>query len=108
MFRIAGYIAEFGIVAVALAVAAGSGNAVAQQTKLKWAHVYETSEPYHKWSVWAAGEIEGCRAGPRIGAEGENGARSYFAEDLIGGHGAAVGAALAPASPVERHRGLHP
>jgi len=28
------------------------------QTKLKWAHVYETSEPYHKWSVWAAGEIE--------------------------------------------------
>ena len=28
------------------------------QTKLKWAHVYETSEPFHKWSVWAAGEIE--------------------------------------------------
>ena len=28
------------------------------QTKLKWAHVYETSEPYHKWSVWAAQEIE--------------------------------------------------
>ena len=28
------------------------------QTKLKWAHVYETSEPYHKWSVWAAAEIE--------------------------------------------------
>ncbi len=24
------------------------------QTKLKWAHVYETSEPFHKWSVWAA------------------------------------------------------
>src|SRR5215831_9783719 len=35
-----------------------SGVALAQQTKLKWAHVYETSEPYHKWSVWAAGEIE--------------------------------------------------
>src|SRR3954451_6570697 len=35
-----------------------TGTAVAQQTKLKWAHVYETSEPYHKWSVWAAGEIE--------------------------------------------------
>src|SRR5881397_2518324 len=32
-------------------------NAFAQ-TKLKWAHVYETSEPYHKWSVWAAQEIE--------------------------------------------------
>ncbi len=29
----------------------------AAQTKLKWAHVYETSEPYHKWSVWAADEI---------------------------------------------------
>jgi tripartite ATP-independent transporter DctP family solute receptor len=35
-----------------------SGAALAQQTKLKWAHVYETSEPYHKWSVWAAAEIE--------------------------------------------------
>ncbi|HEX3138328.1 MAG TPA: TRAP transporter substrate-binding protein DctP, partial [Casimicrobiaceae bacterium] len=35
----------------------GSGAALAQ-TKLKWAHVYETSEPYHKWSVWAASEIE--------------------------------------------------
>jgi len=35
----------------------GSGGALAQ-TKLKWAHVYETSEPYHKWSVWAASEIE--------------------------------------------------
>ena len=30
----------------------------AAQTKLKWAHVYETSEPYHKWSVWAADEIK--------------------------------------------------
>ena len=29
----------------------------AAQTKLKWAHVYETSEPFHRWSVWAAGEI---------------------------------------------------
>jgi tripartite ATP-independent transporter DctP family solute receptor len=27
------------------------------QTKLKWAHGYETSEPFHKWSVWAAEEI---------------------------------------------------
>jgi len=38
-------------------VCIGSGAALAQ-TKLKWAHVYETSEPYHTWSVWAAGEIE--------------------------------------------------
>ena len=27
------------------------------QTKLKWAHVYETSEPYHTQALWAAGEI---------------------------------------------------
>lgn len=39
---------------VALAVA---GSAFAQ-TKLKWAHVYETSEPYHTESVWAAEEIK--------------------------------------------------
>jgi tripartite ATP-independent transporter DctP family solute receptor len=46
---------------VALIVGAmyiASSVAMAQQTKLKWAHVYETAEPYHKWSVWAAGEIE--------------------------------------------------
>src|SRR5258706_7423204 len=29
----------------------------AAQTKLKFAHVYETSEPYHTAAVWAAGEI---------------------------------------------------
>jgi tripartite ATP-independent transporter DctP family solute receptor len=28
------------------------------QTNLKWAHVYETSEPFHTESVWAAQEIE--------------------------------------------------
>ncbi|MBC7469453.1 MAG: sialic acid TRAP transporter substrate-binding protein SiaP [Ramlibacter sp.] len=28
------------------------------QNKLKWAHVYETSEPFHKWSVWAGDEIK--------------------------------------------------
>lgn len=27
------------------------------QTKLKWAHVYEASEPFHTESVWAAGEF---------------------------------------------------
>lgn len=27
------------------------------QTKLKWAHVYETSEPFHTESVWAAQEF---------------------------------------------------
>jgi tripartite ATP-independent transporter DctP family solute receptor len=41
----------FVVAASALAISASA------QTKLKWAHVYETSEPFHKWSVWAAGEI---------------------------------------------------
>src|SRR6266496_2367307 len=41
-----------------LAVLILASGAALAQTKLKWAHVYETSEPYHTWSVWAAGEIE--------------------------------------------------
>jgi tripartite ATP-independent transporter DctP family solute receptor len=44
-----------GIVALALALA-GPTAALAQQ-KLKFAHVYETAEPYHTQAVWAAGEI---------------------------------------------------
>jgi len=40
--------------AAALMAATTAGQA---QTKLKWAHVYETSEPFHTASVWAAGEI---------------------------------------------------
>jgi tripartite ATP-independent transporter DctP family solute receptor len=28
------------------------------QTKIKWAHVYEINEPYHKQSLWAAEEIK--------------------------------------------------
>jgi tripartite ATP-independent transporter DctP family solute receptor len=39
-----------------LALAAFSTAAIAQQ-KLKFAHVYETSEPYHTYAVWAAGEV---------------------------------------------------
>jgi len=46
---------RLGLVAAALALV--SGGALAQQ-KLKWAHVYETSEPYHTQSVWAAEEIK--------------------------------------------------
>ncbi|MDQ3026937.1 MAG: sialic acid TRAP transporter substrate-binding protein SiaP [Pseudomonadota bacterium] len=42
-----------GVAILALAVSTG----VAAQTKLKFAHVYETSEPYHTAAVWAAGEI---------------------------------------------------
>ena len=33
-----------------------AGGPAAAQQKLKWAHVYETSEPYHTESVWAAAE----------------------------------------------------
>ena len=41
------------------AFAALAASAAAQaQTKLKWAHVYGTSEPYHTESVGAAGEIK--------------------------------------------------
>jgi len=40
--------------ATALMAATNVGMA---QTKLKWAHVYETSEPFHTASVWAAQEI---------------------------------------------------
>jgi len=28
------------------------------QTKLKWAHVFESSEPYHRWAVWAGDEFK--------------------------------------------------
>jgi tripartite ATP-independent transporter DctP family solute receptor len=38
--------------------AMGSFGLAHAQTKLKWAHVYETSEPFHKWSVWAGDEIK--------------------------------------------------
>ena len=41
-----------------LASAAGLSSIASAQTKLKWAHVYETSEPFHKWSVWAGDEIK--------------------------------------------------
>lgn len=44
----------------ALGLAAGLTLAAwpaAAQTTLKWAHVYETSEPFHTESVWAAEEI---------------------------------------------------
>src|SRR6185436_8471423 len=47
--RILGAVALAALLAVPLAHA---------QTKLKWAHVYEVSEPYHLQAVWAAGEIK--------------------------------------------------
>jgi tripartite ATP-independent transporter DctP family solute receptor len=38
--------------------ATGQISTAFAQTKLKWAHVYETAEPYHKQAVWAAEEIK--------------------------------------------------
>jgi tripartite ATP-independent transporter DctP family solute receptor len=43
--------------AVAVAVLGFAGPTSAQ-VKLKWAHVYETGEPYHTWAVWAAEEFK--------------------------------------------------
>ena len=48
-------------VVTALVFANGTKEAAESSTqqpiKLKWAHVYETSTPYHKWALWAAEEI---------------------------------------------------
>jgi tripartite ATP-independent transporter DctP family solute receptor len=44
-------------VAFAVALALAAPATVLAQQKLKFAHVYETSEPYHTEAVWAAGEI---------------------------------------------------
>ena len=41
----------------ATAFALASALTAQAQTALKWAHVYETSEPFHTESVWAAEEI---------------------------------------------------
>src|SRR4051812_966975 len=46
------------VLAIFAVAALGAAAPALAQQKLKWAHVYETSEPYHKWSVWAAQEIE--------------------------------------------------
>jgi tripartite ATP-independent transporter DctP family solute receptor len=53
--------------AIAVLAVAISTGALAQ-TKLKWAHVYETSEPYHTAALWAAEEI-GKRTGNRYQVE---------------------------------------
>jgi len=47
-----------GIALAAAAVAVMIAGPTAAQQKLKWAHVYETNEPYHTESVWAAAEIK--------------------------------------------------
>lgn len=47
---------KFKLFATVAALALSVGIAQAQ-TKLKFAHVYEVSEPYHTAALWAAGEI---------------------------------------------------
>jgi len=42
---------------LAALLVSGAPAALAQ-TKLKWAHVYETAEPYHTQALWAAEEIK--------------------------------------------------
>ena len=42
----------------ATALIMASALSAQAQTVLKWAHVYETTEPFHTESVWAAKEIE--------------------------------------------------
>ncbi|KWT82754.1 MULTISPECIES: sialic acid TRAP transporter substrate-binding protein SiaP [unclassified Variovorax] len=50
---------RFALKTIAACVLAAGALGLAQaQTKLKWAHVYETSEPFHKYSVWAGDEIK--------------------------------------------------
>ena len=56
---------------IAFAAAAFSvafaGSALAAE-QLKFAHVYETSEPYHIWALWAADELK-KRSGGRYEME---------------------------------------
>jgi tripartite ATP-independent transporter DctP family solute receptor len=51
-------IARRAALAALAAAALAMAFPAAAQTKLKWAHVYETSEPYHKWALWAAEEFK--------------------------------------------------
>ena len=47
------------LIALSASAVAFSAIGPAQaETKLKWAHVYEVSEPYHKWALWAADELK--------------------------------------------------
>ncbi len=56
---------KFGMTTLLAATAALMVSAIGAQaqTVLKWAHVYETSEPFHTESVWAAEEIAKRTAG---------------------------------------------
>ena len=41
----------------AIVVALAAGSPASAQIRLKWAHVYEITEPFHTEALWAAGEI---------------------------------------------------
>ncbi|SFH16112.1 sialic acid TRAP transporter substrate-binding protein SiaP [Modicisalibacter xianhensis] len=45
-------------ISTSLLLAGVSVATMASAETLRFAHVYETSEPYHKWALWAADEIE--------------------------------------------------
>lgn len=47
-----------GALAASLSCLLAVASPAAAQTKLKWAHVYEVGEPYHKEAEWAAEEIK--------------------------------------------------
>lgn len=53
--------------AAAAATVVFAGSALAAET-LKFAHVYETSQSYHKWALWAADEVK-KRSGGRYEME---------------------------------------
>jgi len=55
------------LISVAIVASIASGPASAQ-TKLRWAHVYEVTEPFHTEALWAAGEIR-KRSGGRFDIE---------------------------------------
>lgn len=42
----------------AVVLAAVMAGAASAQTRLRWAHVYEITEPFHTEALWAAGEIK--------------------------------------------------
>src|SRR5713226_1018853 len=46
------------LVLSAFVITAATAGPASAQTKLKWAHVYEVSEPYHSQALWAADEIK--------------------------------------------------
>src|SRR5712672_1795306 len=46
------------LVLSAFVITAANAGPASAQTKLKWAHVYEVSEPYHTQALWAADEIK--------------------------------------------------